>query len=414
MAKLRRILHCDLNSFYASVELLSYPELADKPVAVCGNPENRHGIILAKNEAAKRYHIKTAETVWQARRKCPDLILLPPHHDQYRHYSKIINSIYNEFTDLVEPFSIDESWLDVTGSMHLFGGSGTAMGDLVRRTVKERTGLTISVGVSWNKIFAKLGSDYKKPDAVTVITPQNYKAILWPLPVEDLIFVGKRAAERLRAAGITTIGELAVQQEIVLQNMLGKNGTMLWRYANGFDDSPVRSAEDKPEAKSIGHGTTFGKDLTTMETVRKHIYPLCEAVSRRLKQKGLRCRGVQVVVRDASFRNISRQVTLSLPTNLTRVIFETAVQIVADAWDFPRPIRMLTVTAIGLEDAHLPLAQQLSIFNEDTFEKRKKQGQMESAVEALKARYGDKMVVSGVMLEKQLDEAHGENMEKKK
>ncbi|MEG0379897.1 MAG: DNA polymerase IV, partial [Eubacterium sp.] len=280
MAKFKRILHCDLNSFYAAVEILSHPELKDVPVAVSGNPNSRHGIILAKNEPAKKYHIQTAETVWQAKRKCPELILLPPHHEEYKRYSKIINAIYYEFTDLVEPFSIDESWLDVTGSMHLFGGTGTAVGNLVRETVKERTGLTISVGVSYNKIFAKLGSDYKKPDAVTVITPDNYKDLLWPLPVSDLIYVGKSALKKLKTYNIKTIGDLAVFDPHLLIQALGKAGQMLHHYANGWDESLVRSALSPREVKSVGHGHTFSHDLKSMEEVKRGIYPLSETVSR--------------------------------------------------------------------------------------------------------------------------------------
>ncbi|MGN0968552.1 MAG: DNA polymerase IV, partial [Oscillospiraceae bacterium] len=198
----RTILHCDLNGFFASVELLSHPELRDRPVAVCGDPESRHGIILAKNEPAKRYGVKTAETIWQARSKCPDLVLLPAHHGEYRKYSKLINALYERYTDLVEPFGIDESWLDVTGSMHLFGGSGKAVADRLRREVRETFGLTISVGVSFNKIFAKLGSDYKKPDATTVITRENFREIVWPLPVTDLLFVGRSAAGVLAKYGV--------------------------------------------------------------------------------------------------------------------------------------------------------------------------------------------------------------------
>lgn len=403
MEKVRRILHCDLNSFYASVELLSHPELKERPVAVCGNPENRHGIILAKNEPAKKFKIQTAETVYQAKRKCPDLILLPPHHDLYRHYSQVVNQIYNEFTDMVEPFSIDESWLDVTGSMHLFGGSGTAMGDLVRRTVKERTKLTISVGVSYNKIFAKLGSDYKKPNAVTVITPQNYKTILWPLPVTDLIYVGKSAYKKLRRYGIRTIGDLATSDRSVLAGELGKMGEMLHDYANGLDDSPVRSATESREVKSVGHGNTFGKDLENMEEVKKGLYPLAETVSRRLKGYHLKCRGVQVMIKDHEFRQISRQMTLSQPTQLFKEIFDAAIILVDKYWDFSKPIRMLTVTGINLVSESTREPEQLSLFGENNFEKRQKLEKMEKAMDKLKEKYGEAIIHTGTTLEKSDD-----------
>ena len=210
----RVILHCDMNGFFASVELLSHPELRDRPMAVCGSPDKRHGIILAKNEPAKKAGVVTAETVWQALKKCPDLQFVPPHMSKYKHYSRLINEIYQRFTDMVEPFSIDESWLDVTASQSLFG-SGREIADTIRETVKKELGLTLSAGVSFNKIFAKMGSEYKKPDATTLITRENYKDILWPLPARDMFFVGKATAQKLAAAGISTIGDIAVTLSLI-------------------------------------------------------------------------------------------------------------------------------------------------------------------------------------------------------
>jgi DNA polymerase-4 len=252
----RTILHCDLNGFYASVECLSRPELKDVPMAVSGNPENRHGIILAKNELAKKFGIITAETVWQAKKKCPGLVLVPPHHDKYYEYSKRVNELYGKFTDMVEPFGIDESWLDVTGSLHLFG-SGKDIADKIRENIKSQLELTVSVGVSFNKIFAKLGSDYKKPDATTVISRENYKDIIFPLPVSDLLYVGKAATEALAKYGITTIGQLANYNKQVISANLGKMGEMIHDYANGIDDGPVSFAHDEQAAKSVGNGMTY-------------------------------------------------------------------------------------------------------------------------------------------------------------
>ena len=224
----RIILHCDLNGFYASVELLSHPDLREVPMAVCGDPASRHGIILAKNEPAKRFGIQTAETIWQAKKKCPDLVLLPPHHDLYRVYSKKVNAIYDEYTDLVEPFGIDESWLDVTHTLHLFGGDARALADTLRRRVKEELGLTLSVGVSFNKVFAKLGSDYKKPDATTVISRENWQRIVWPLPVGDLLYVGGAARKLLHQYGVDTIGQLAACRPEMPETLMGKLGTQLY------------------------------------------------------------------------------------------------------------------------------------------------------------------------------------------
>ena len=217
----RIILHCDLNCFYASVELLSHPDLRDIPTAVCGDPTSRHGIILAKNEPAKRCGVQTAETIWQAKKKCPALVLLPPHHDLYREYSRKVNAIYEEYTDLVEPFGIDESWLDVTGSLHLFGGDAKALADTLRQRMKQELGLTLSVGVSFNKVFAKLGSDYQKPDATTVISRENWKKLVWPLPVGDLLFVGSAARKLLRQYGVETIGQLAACRVEMLETVMG-------------------------------------------------------------------------------------------------------------------------------------------------------------------------------------------------
>ena len=252
----RTILHCDCNGFFASVECVHRPELKEVPMAVCGDPENRHGIILAKNELAKQYGVTTAETIWQAKRKCPQLVLVAPHHDEYAHYSRLVNEIYQQYTDRVEPFGIDESWLDVTGCEELFG-DGVTIAETLRRRVREEIGLTISVGVSFNKIFAKLGSDYKKPDATTVITRENFRQIVWPLPVGSLLYVGRAAQESLRRIGVTTIGELAQAEQKNLQLALGKLGEQLWVYANGMDESPVHRTDEKREVKSVGNGMTF-------------------------------------------------------------------------------------------------------------------------------------------------------------
>lgn len=406
MEKIRRILHCDLNSFYASVELLKHPELKEVPVAVSGSPDSRHGIILAKNEPAKKFRVQTAETVWQAKRKCPELVLLPPHHEEYKKYSKIINGIYNEFTDKVEPFSIDESWLDVTDTMHLFGGNGTAVGDLVRRTVKERTGLTISVGVSYNKVFAKLGSDYKKPDAVTVITLQNYQKILWPLPVTALIYVGQSAFKKLRGYGIRTIGDLACFDRSILKYDLGKTGEMLHDYANGIDDSPVRLAKEARTVKSVGNGNTFSKDLKNMKEVRQGLYPLCETVARRLKGYGLKCRGVQVTIKDEAFHSISRQVMLREATHLTKVLFEAAVSMVQKEWHFSKNIRMLTVTGIHLEDARDRSTEQLSFFSEEKSERREKDEKLEAMMATLQGKFGAEVITRGSVLPENEEDRH--------
>ena len=303
----RVILHCDLNSFYASVELLDHPELRDRPVAVCGDPNSRHGIILAKNEPAKRYKVQTAETIWQARRKCPELVLLPAHHWKYRDYSRRVNAVYERYTDLVEPFSIDESWLDITGSLHLFGGDAKALADEIRRVLREELGLTVSVGVSFNKIFAKMGSDYKKPDATTVISRENYQELLWPLPITSLLFVGRSAAAALEHYGVHTIGDLARLDREAAASILGRQGCTLHDYATGAEHSPVVPAREQPGPKSVGNGLTFPRNLVGWAELHAGVTELADEVAVRLRGHGLKCTTLQVTIRDPNFKDICRQ-----------------------------------------------------------------------------------------------------------
>lgn len=389
----RIILHCDLNCFYASVELLRHPELQSVPVAVCGDPSSRHGIILAKNEPAKKFGIKTAETVWQAKKKCPDLVLLPPHHDLYRKYSTLVNAVYDEYTDLVEPFGIDESWLDVTHSLHLFGGDAVALADTLRHRIREELGLTLSVGISFNKVFAKLGSDYKKPDATTLISRENWQKIVWPLPVGDLLFVGGAARKLLKQYGVTTIGDLAACKQDMLESLMGKMGTQLFEYANGLDQSPVRSRFDAEPVKSVGNGTTFPSNLTTLDQVYSGIAMLADSVATRLRHHGLYAGGLQVTVRDPDFRDRSRQRQLSSPTHLIRVLTEEAMALTTELWSPPAPIRALTVTAIHLVPADSAY-EQVDLFS-DSAPKNKKLEKLETAMDSIRGKYGKKSIVFG-------------------
>lgn len=389
----RTILHCDCNSFYASCELLSHPELRNVPVAVCGDPAERHGIILAKNEPAKQYGIQTAETIWQAKKKCPNLVLLPPHHNLYAQYSRKVNSIYNEYTDLVEPFGIDESWLDVTHSLHLFGGDAKLLADTLRERVKRELGLTISVGVSFNKVFAKLGSDYKKPDATTVISPENWRRIVFPLPVCDLLYVGHAAQALLEKYGIRTIGELAGCSEEMLETLMGKMGLQLYRYANGLDDAPVLKEEQRDAVKSVGNSITFRKDLTTWDEVCTGIALLSDSVAMRLRQSGLFCSGVQVGLKNSRFQTFSRQIVLQSPTHLMREINDTALQLIKGLWKAPDPIRLLSVTAIHLtQDAQS--YQQLD-FLQTSNAQQEKQEKVEQAMDKLRQKYGSNVIAYG-------------------
>ena len=387
----RTILHCDMNGFYASVELLARPELRGRPMAVCGNPENRHGIILAKSEEAKACGVVTAETVWQARKKCPGIVLVRPHHDKYKSYSEKINRIYERFTDMVEPFSIDESWLDVTGSLRLFG-SGKEIGDKIRSTVREELGLTLSVGVSYNKVFAKMGSEYKKPDATTLITRENYKDILWPLPLRELFFVGGATAEKLERAGMRTIGDLAVYDRGLICAMLGKQGAIIHDYANGIDDSPVSRSYERQKIKSVGNGMTFKRNLSGLSDVRTAILALSDTVAGRLRKYGMKCQGVKVDIRDPMFKTISRQKQLLVATNLAEEISGEALDVIRKSWNMKDPIRMLTVTGIGLVDENEE--EQLSLFA-TARENRGKSESIERTMDSIRKKYGGSAITFG-------------------
>ena len=398
----RTILHCDLNSFYASVELLERPELRSAPVAVCGDPESRHGIILAKNEAAKKFQVKTAETIWQARRKCPDLVLLPAHHDKYRHWSRVINAIYERYTDLVEPFSIDESWLDITGSMHLFGGDGKAIADRLRREVREETGLTISVGVSFNKVFAKLGSDLKKPNATTVITRENFRSKVWPLPVTDLLFVGRASSKVLGQYGVRTIGDLAAFGREPLTELLGKMGGQLYDYAAGLEHSPVVPARELPSPKSIGNSITFRRNLVGPEDIRTGVALLSDNVAARLRKHAMRCTTVQVTIRDPDFRNICRQKRLDIPVCTSTELSRAAMELIRESWNMSAPIRLLAITGQNLvpEDQ---TAEQMDLFLAQTAPRREKREQLERAVDGIRGKFGKGAIVPAATVGEDID-----------
>ena len=379
------ILHCDCNGFYASVEQLKRPELKHVPMAVCGDPESRHGIILAKNELAKGFGVKTAETINDARRKCPDLVLVPPHHKEYAKWSRVVNDIYARYTEQVEPFGIDESWLDVTGSVGLFG-DGKTIADRLRREVREETGLTISVGVSFSKILAKLGSDHKKPDATTVIGREDLCWLVWPKPVSALLYVGAATELQLRAMGIRTIGQLALADPESLELRLGKLGRQLWEYANGLEHSPVASIYDKRPVKSVGNGMTFRRDLVGEVDVRLGITALSDEVATRLRKNGLKCRTVQLTIKDPSLRSITRQTGLEKATDLAQVLTHTAMELWRANWSDQKPIRMLTVTAQNLVCGDE--GEQLMLFDEGNEQKRKKQAGLEQAMDAIRQKYG--------------------------
>lgn len=383
----RVILHCDCNGFFASVETLLDPSLADVPMAVTGDPESRHGIILAKNEKAKKYGVQTAETIWQARQKCPKLVCVPSHHGEYSRISKLVNAIYLDYTDLVDPFGIDESFLDVTGSLRLFKKSPKELADDIRERVKREIGITISVGVSFCRVLAKLGSDYQKPDATTVMDRDNYKALAYPLPVSALLFAGRRTTETLAKMGILTIGDLAAADRSLIHARLGEGGDTLWRYANGMDDEPVRAFDDRPAPKSVGNGMTFRRDIAGADEIRAGVMALTDSVAARLRAIDLKCTVIQVQIKDPDFRTVQKQCTLRRATWLRQDITEHAMELIRRVRGFGASIRALTITASGLVHSG-DTEEQLDMFSVAEDSKSDKREAMEKAMADIRDKHG--------------------------
>ncbi len=392
----RVIYHIDCNAFYASVEELFFPEFKRVPMAVCGDPEARRGIILAKNELAKGFGVKTAETIWQAKRKCPELVLRPARHRVYREYCERVNAIYEQYTSQVQRFGIDESYLDVTGSLHLFGGDPLALAHEIRQRVTRETGLTVSVGVSWCKIFAKLASDLKKPDAVSVISRDNYREVAWCLPVSSLLFVGRNTEEELKRWRINTIGQLAAASPELLRERFGKLGDQLHAYANGIDDSPVLEIGEEEDIHSVGNGITFSRDLVTYEDIHTSVTALSDSVASRMRRYGLKGTTVQVTIKDTKLKIITRQKPLPRPTYLAADLSRAAMELIEASWKIGSPIRMLTITALKLIPEELA-AEQLSLFEEDT-SAREKRERLEKAVDGIREKYGRGSVLPGGVL----------------
>lgn len=384
----RIILHCDLNNFFASVECLGKDELKDKPVAVAGSVEKRHGIILAKNEAAKKFGVKTAEAIWQAQQKCPDLVLLPPHYELYNSYSQSVRRIYERYTDIIEPFGIDECWLDVTGSTFLFGG-GEQIAQSIRQAVKKETGLTVSVGVSFNKVFAKLGSDLKKPDAVTVISREKFKDIVWPLDIGELIGVGQATRQSLCKIGLFTVGDVARANPDMLRLVLGKAGESLWKFTNGLDNAPVISSEFAPPPKSIGRSTTPPENICTREDVMTVLIKLCDRVSASLRQNHALAGVVQVHIRDTKLNITEHQRKLDEPIRLTELLFRTGLELIDEIWNREAPLRSIGIRAAQL----IPQDESFQLSLGCDYERLERLEKLECVIGNTRERYGKDAIV---------------------
>ena len=390
----RVILHSDLNNFFASVEIALNPALKGKPLIVCGDPKERHGIVLAKNEEAKKFGIKTAETVYSAIKKCPELQLVGSHFHEHKKYSLLVKEIYARYTDCIEECSIDECALDMTESTFLFG-SGYEIAQRIREEVKTELGLTVSIGVSFNKIFAKLASELKKPDAVTEITRENYQTRVWGLPVGELLFVGKSTQETLRKIGVRTIGELANADEALLSKVLGKRGRQLRVYARGEDEEPVKPVKDKEDLKSVGNSTTLPKDIWDREEIKRWFYALAESVTARLRAADVgRASTVHIVVRDTQMKDVTCQ-TKILPTAHCGDIAKAAYSLYCQHFPLGMRVRMLGITVSGF-DYHI---EQMTLDGALDGQDYEKEERMESAVEKIRKKYGYATLQRGVVME---------------
>ena len=388
----RTILHVDANCFYVSVETALNPQLRDKPAAVVGDTEKRHGIVLTANYIAKRvYGIKTGDTVWQAEKKCPDLVQIKTHMQLYKEYSMKMRDILYSYSDYVEPFGCDEAWVELKGVVK---ENGEKIAHHIRRRIKKELGITVSVGVSFNKAFAKLGSDMKKPDAVTVITKDNFREKIWPLPVEDLLYVGKRTKNILNRKAVYTIGDLAQADEHLLGDWLGKSAQMLHTYANGLDTSPVKPYGYKREAKSIGNSTTFPHDLTTEEEVRSSLVSLADYVSQRLRKEGVKGREITVSVRDNKMHWVSHGRSLDRPTDISNEIARCAVELFKESYGWINPVRSLGISVgrLGGEET----CTQLDLLGNE--EKRSKHRIIDCTGDMLKQRFGNQIICKAVTL----------------
>lgn len=386
---MRSILHCDCNNFYASVEKVDDLSLAGQPVAVCGDPKLRHGIVLAKSDAAKACGIKTGDAVWEAKLKCPTLKLIPADQRKYLYFSKKMRAICRQYTQLVEPFGLDESWLDVTG--HALGGEEIAA--RIRKSAKEDLGITVSVGVSFNKVFAKLASEMRKPDATTVISAENYQEKAWPLPAEDLLYVGRATTRRLHEMGLYLIGDIARSTLALMRRSLGKNGETLWHYARGEDTAPVLFVDEAEDVKSIGNSTTPPHDVSCDEEAKAIIYLLSDSVAARMRKHAFSCRTVSVWMRDTELNSFERQRRLPLSTDIGEEIAATALSLLRESYPWHLPLRSLGVRAGDLLDQEGNVQKS---FMKDPW--REKNRSLELSLDFIRNRWGHNCVQRGLLL----------------
>ena len=384
----KTILHCDLNCFFASAEMLYHPELRDVPMAVAGDPKDRHGIILAKNVPAKRMGVKTAETIKDALKKCPELVLRKPDYETYAYLSDRVRDLYYEYTDQIEPFGIDECWLDITHSISYFGSAQSIVDSLLHR-IRQEIGLTLSIGISYNKVYAKLGSDLAKEDSFYRI--DSLKGIR-DLPVSALLGVGPQVAKQLESHGIHTIGDAADKPESYLTSILGKFGSVLHRYACGKADDEVSVyGNDHPIVKSISNSTTSKRDVGDLDDLKIVLTLLADNVARRLSEKGMYYKTVHLFLRNRDLKTRTLQIRLKENSDLGKQIYDEALQLFERNCDFVIPYRSVGVAVSDLsfkkDDLQTDLFSQIPVYDQ-------KQKDKETAMRKIRERFGDDAIFS--------------------
>ena len=388
----RWIIHSDINHCYAQIEEMMYPELRNVPMAIGGHEEDRHGIILAKNDLAKKYHIKTGESLRDAFQKCPELLIVPPHYDDYLFYTEEVKRIYREYSDKVESFGLDEAWIDITGTEKLFHKTAMELAEEIQRRVFKELGLTVSMGLSFNKVFAKLGSDLDKKQGLAVITRDNFKDMVFPLPVADILYIGKATSSQLNERNIYTLGDLALSSKEYIKSFLGKNGEMVWLFANGYDTLSVNSSQQV--IKSVGNGITAKHDIHTIEEAKIVLSMLAESVAKRLRQSNKLGSVISIGMRYKDLQGLSRQKRVDTPTNIAQEILDMVMILLRDNWNMAIPLRSLSISVSSLVEKET-YAYQMSLFNTANEEDRYEQLHLEEVIQEIKERWGEKSIKSG-------------------
>lgn len=388
----RWIIHSDINHCYAQIEEMMYPELRNVPMAVGGHEEDRHGIILAKNDLAKKYHIKTGESLRDAFQKCPELLIVPPHYDDYLFYTEEVKRIYREYSDKVESFGLDEAWIDITGTEKLFHKTAMELAEEIQRRVFKELGLTVSMGLSFNKVFAKLGSDLDKKQGLAVITRDNFKDMVFPLPIADILYIGKATSSQLNERNIYTLGDLALSSKEYIKSFLGKNGEMVWLFANGYDTLSVNSSQQV--IKSVGNGIIAKHDIHTIEEAKIVLSMLAESVAKRLRQSNKLGSVISIGMRYKDLQGLSRQKRVDTPTNIAQEILDMVMILLRDNWNMAIPLRSLSISVSSLVEKET-YAYQMSLFNTANEEDRYEQLHLEEVIQEIKERWGEKSIKYG-------------------